>query len=255
MTLACVAVDLAAQVPSEIGVAVLRESRRGVSCELTNGEALGLTRATLSPSAVAQRLLALAGKHDAQAVVIDGPAAWAADALPPQFRIAERVLRTPGKLYGPGDVRPRTWLRFAEFSLALFDELEAGGYRRLGDAAGFRADTAAGQRWAIETFPSAFWSRWGRTIGVGRLPQAGRRDPAALESHTASLSQVVRWARPPCAPSHDELQAVVAGLPCLSALGSRAVRCGHEFAGAPLTWQGGTPREGYILAAGMPPEP
>jgi hypothetical protein len=99
----------------------------------------------------------------------------------------------------------------ADFSIALFDRLHDAGWLRLGTE-------WRGERVAIESFPTHAW----RTLGF--TPLAGKKRTTNIEPWQvwleanylgASLGQV----------THDELQAVVAGLAGLQMLdGGRSLR-------------------------------
>ena len=120
----------------------------------------------------------------------------------------------------------------ADFSIALFDRLHDAGWLRLGTE-------WRGERVAIESFPTHAW----RTLGF--TPLAGKKRTTNIEPWQvwleanylgASLGQV----------THDELQAVVAGLAGLQMLDGgveAVVRCGH-----PPHIERGVWREGYIVS-------
>lgn len=225
-------IDLAARRYQDIGIALLSDCIGAVRATLVSPASLNLAGA---PNAgdLAHALHALATRHDVRLILIDGPQAWRADDAPnAHMRACERATRTPGKTGLPGIVKPASWTRMATYSYDLFDRLDALGWPRLGAS-------WHGERAAIESFPTHAW----RSLGHPPLPgKRARLDIAPwcswLEPHYlgASLGDV----------SHDELQAVIAGLAGLQMIdgGIDAVARHGE---APFR-SGATWREGFIVS-------
>ena len=108
----------------------------------------------------AEAILRLAEQRNVRLILLDGPQGWRADWAPPgHARACETATRTPGKTGLPGVVKPASWTRMADFSIALFDALHAQGWPRIDH-------TWRGGPAAIESFPTHAW----RSLGHPALP-------------------------------------------------------------------------------------
>lgn len=229
-------VDLASRRYRDIGIALMHENADGVQARLVSAERdLALSGAP-EVGALANALVRLAQQHAVRLVLIDGPQGWRADASPlVHNRVCERETRTPGKTGLPGIVKPRTWTGFAEFSVALFDALHRAGWPRLD--AGWDGEPAA-----IESFPTHAW----RCLGGDPLPGKGRKpDQSPWTAWRSRLEQRGVHGLPDTV-SHDELQAVVAGLAGLQLLSGGLGAC--DVRGQPPRLEHGSWREGYIVS-------
>lgn len=234
-------VDLASRRYRDNGIAVLHDVRRAGPSERGAGElhvellrpaALGLADPP-HPEAFARTLNAVAEDVGARVILLDGPQGWRAErsALVHQRR-CERETRAPGKTGLPGIVKPATWTRMAEFSVALFDALDALGWPRV-------ESRWSGGRAAIESFPTQAW----RSLGLATLPS--RAKTPSLEPWRRALLQLGLRDIPEAA-SNDELQAIVAGL-----AGVQLLRDGFDAVDARGCdpWRdAGHWREGWILS-------
>jgi hypothetical protein len=120
----------------------------------------------------------------------------------------------------------------AQFSVALFDALATRGWPRI-DA---RWD---GGRAAIESFPTQAW----RSLGLTPLPS--RAKTPSLDPWHRHLAQLGLRGIPASA-THDELQAIVAGL-----AGVQLLRAGFgavDARGCDPRYEAGHWREGWILS-------
>lgn len=199
--------DLAIRSYADNGLVVLRRVGDAAECEAYRlADALA---GAPEPEALATYLAELAERVEARLVLIDGPQAWKApeNGLEHQRR-CEKALHTPGKTGLPGVVKPRSWTRFAEFSIALFDALARRGWPRLARP----SEVGAGRRRAVESFPTAAW----RGIGLTPLPGKPKTSAEQLARQHDLLSERCGVSLA-TAPSHDELQALVAGLAGLAA--------------------------------------
>lgn len=233
-----VGVDLACARWRDVGFAVLVEGPTGrIAVETSTAADLGLSGRP-EAAALADALDGLGRDVGARHLLIDGPGGWKrGDAHDRLTRVAERLARTPGKAGLPGITWPRTFLRFTEFSIALFDALAARGWQRL--VAPERLVGTRG-RFALETFPTATW----RALGLVPLAGKQRADAAAVRAATRRLCGVVPLALPR-AIGHDELQAVVAGLPGLAIAAGR--RDQWAALGERLVREDGSWREGWVV--------
>lgn len=236
-------VDLASNRYRDIGVAVLTTREDFVAVEFVEASASGL-RGRPCVEDVSHWLTELAVNYEADAIFIDGPQGWKdpSNGLV-HARRCEWELATPGKTGLPGFVKPGSWTRMAEFSIELFDALSDYGYPRVESA----DDLLPGRKLAIESFPTSAW----RTLGLKPLPGKARASASQLTTCTATLGGVVPLAltRP---PSHDELQAVVAGLAGLSLLNHPNI--GWKLFGSKPTRLLGAWREGFIVNPVINPE-
>jgi hypothetical protein len=227
-----VSVDLAYKRFADIGVCVLERHGAGLRAELV---ALA-SDAGEAPTAkrVAAACAALAEARGAELLLIDGPQAWKHPDNPSAHsRACDRAVHAPAKVGAPGEVRPRPYAAFAEFSIAVFDALDALGWPRL-------ASADAATRCAVEAFPHLAWKR----LGLAPLPPKARCSPQQLRTKHRELCEhlAIDTDR---APTHDELQALIAGIAGLALL--ERVPESYELAGETPQLVDGIWREGFVL--------
>lgn len=191
-----------------------------------------------SVSALVAWLREIVDAHDVRCLCIDGPLGWRAPGTDsPHCRLSERAVRAPGKTGLPPDgVKPRSYLGFTNFSIALFETLlESADWALPGDAT---APSSA--RVVTESFPTAGW----RALGLAPLMAKGRasiadvQDAAArLQARTGLTLEHVR--------THDQLQAVVGGI--AGAWWAAGLTDRVRLAGAAPFRLDGSWREGYIM--------
>ena len=226
-------VDLASRRYRDIGIAILRATSTGPEIEFLATGALGLV-GTPKADQLAEMLSATATSIGASLILLDGPQGWKSpNSDDPVMRRCERLTRTPGKTGLPGMVKPASWTRMVTFSVSVFDELHRLGWPR------FDRQWARG-RSAIESFPTQAW----RTLGLPCLPGKKRRG-LVTEAWWDRLRRFTGL-RASEEPSHDELQAAVAGLAGLNLLLSGLDAC--EVAGDTPSMHSGTWFEGFIVS-------
>lgn len=226
-------VDLASRRYRDNGIALLSADRGRVDVRLLRPDDLGLSG---PPDAerFADALNRVAKFERVGLILLDGPQGWRAERSPHTHqRICERATRTPGKTGPPGVVKPSTWARMAVFSIAMFDALAGQGWPRFRE----RWD---GERAAIESFPTQAW----RVLGEQPMPGKAATDSVqpwreALKRHGVRDL--------PSDISHDEIQAVVAGLAGIALMERGPGAC--EIAGRDPFREGGHWREGFIVSA------
>ncbi|WKW12929.1 DUF429 domain-containing protein [Pseudogemmatithrix spongiicola] len=224
-------VDLASRRYRDNGIAVLHGEWGDARCEIIAPESLGL-RDTPDPERYADALLSLAATAGARLILLDGPQGWRAERSElVHQRQCERASHAPGKTGLPGIVKPASWTRMALFSVALFDALHARGWPRFTSAWG-------GAPAAIESFPTQAW----RSLGLAAMP--GRANTESTAPWLRQLAALGVRALP-SSPSHDEVQAVVAGLAGIQLLqfGSSGV----DARGSDPLLEHGHWREGWIV--------
>lgn len=234
--MAILSVDLATNRYRDIGVAVLIADEGLVSVEFVEAVASGLSGRPRVED-LSHWLAELASSYVADVIFIDGPQGWKDPSNGHvHARSCERELATPGKTGLPGLVKPGSWTRMAEFSIELFYALGDCGFQRLHNAEEFRP----GRKLVIESFPTSAW----RSLGLKKLPGKGRTSTAQLASCTAALLSLIRLIMTR-QPSHDELQALIAGLAGLPLFGHTSI-ANKLFGSKPLRLDG-TWREGFIV--------
>ena len=228
-----VSIDLASRRYRDIGIAVLRGTPRDVRVELVQPHERGL-KGIPDVHELVRLCTQLALDAAADLILIDGPQGWRASTSEfVHMRVCERCTRTPGKTGVPEVVKPASWTRMARFSIELFDALEIAGWPRF-------AGSWPVARAAVETFPTHAW----RSLGLESLPGKNRKG-TDLDAWARVLSATfgLEWAR---RPTHDELQAVVAGVGGLMLQHSDLPTC--DLHGKAPFQEEGSWREGYILS-------
>ena len=226
-----VSVDLAYKSYGDIGVAVLHESSASIDAKFVNVALTGKP----NPKELARFLVDLCDAHQATTLVLDGPQGW----KDPQngllhSRLCEKALNTPAKTGLPGSVKPSNYLPFVAFSIETFDALNGLGWPR------FTGCEPPGARVAAEVFPLSAW----HALDIKHLPAkkkctihvVGNHFQLLCGVHSLGVTQI---------PSHDELQALVAGL--VGGPLSRRELLSMQVSGvAPLVLDE-TYREGFIV--------
>jgi hypothetical protein len=234
-----ISVDLASRSYGDVGVVLLEYSLGRISASLIRPESLELVGEPNAPE-LGEALAALAADHGSQAFLLDGPQGWKAPENGLEHsRRCEKELATQGKTGLPGHTKPASFRRFAEFSVELFDVLDALGFPRLARRNGGPGQTSA------EVYPTSAW----RALEISPLPSKRRATGSDISERLRVLEATVGLSFHG-APNHDELQAMVAGV-AVSSLAS------GEWSSLPLAGTEplvlhGTWREGYILNPELP---
>jgi len=225
-------VDLASRRWRDNGIALLTPEGNGARVRLIAPESLGL-RGTPEAEPFADALHRLAEREGVRLILLDGPQGWRAERSSlVHLRVCEKETRCPGKTGLPGIVKPATWRRMAEFSIAIFDALDAHGWPRFSRA-------WSGERAAIESFPTHAW----RMLGVPPIP--GKSNAGDLAPwHAALAARDVRGV--PKSATHDDLQGIVAGLAGIALLRDGISAC--DIRGLNPFEEGGYWREGVIVS-------
>ena len=227
-----VSVDLAYRKYSDIGIAVLRESSTGIDVSFPDLNLRG-DPCTLH---LAEFLVSLCRECGSTTLLIDGPQAWKDPKNGLEHsRVCERTLNTPAKTGLPGIVKPTNYTPFVSFSIELFDRLGSQGWQR------FSGIEESGVPVVAESFPLSAW----KSLGLTALPAKKKCKKETLEQQTAVLSHYasLNMSR---LPSHDELQAAVAGLAGIP-LAKRNIASLRLSGCAPFSDADGVFREGFIV--------
>jgi hypothetical protein len=211
-----------------------------IRCELIEWRDAG----TVDANILAGRLNHLCTIRNIRVLMLDGPQAWKSTSNGLEHaRVSERQLNTAAKTGLPGIVKPVTYRAFAEFCVDVYDGLCRRGWRRLEthDRPG-----ALAERVLVESYPHAAW----KSLGLRALPaklRAGEDDIAAALAALKTVAPVMVDRL----PSHDQLQAIVAGLPGLALEEQNAD--GAQIVGNPPRREDGHWREGFIVLP-VPPK-
>jgi len=257
---AVLSVDLAYRRWSDLGIVILDRSRpaqsvglaaaepAAIACEILPFAPPGLDPALdqgpIDAEILAGRLNHLCGVRGIRVIMLDGPQAWKSRSNGLEHaRVSERQLNTAAKTGLPGIVKPLTYRPFAEFCMDVYDALCRRGWRRLATCAHGKSPQ---ERVLVESYPHAAW----KSLGLKPLPSKRRARVSDLAEAYASLRALIPFTtnRP---PNHDQLQAIVGGLPglALEEHNSAALR----IVGNPPRREEGHWREGFIVLPVAPP--
>ena len=268
--MAVLSVDLATRRWSDLGIVVLERARPALSAmPLSVGAGLPLKSIFAPPSAsepgesqiaceiirwneaglvdantLAGRLNHLCGVRGIRVLMLDGPQAWKSSTNGLEHsRVSERQLNTAAKTGLPGMVKPLTYRPFAEFCLDVYDALCRRGWRRLETR---EQPSSPPERVLVESYPFAAW----KSLGLKPLPSKRRARVSDLAEAFGALRELIPLTvdRP---PNHDQLQAIVGGLPGL-ALEERNT-AGARIVGNPPRREEGHWRECFIVLP-VPPK-
>ena len=239
--MAVLSIDLASRRWSDLGIVVLEREAAGlVNCEIIPWNDAGPVEAEV----LAGRLNHLCGVRGIRVLMLDGPQAWKSSSNGLEHsRVSERQLNTAAKTGLPGMVKPATYRHFAEFCLDVYDALGRRGWRRLDTR---EQPGATQERVLVESYPFAAW----KSLGLKPLPAKRRAKVSDLAEAYGALRALIPFTtnRP---PNHDQLQAIVGGLPGL-ALEERNT-AGARIVGNPPRREEGHWREGFIVLP-VPPK-
>ena len=217
--------------PAEAGGALQESS---IDCEIIPWNDPG----PVDPNVLAGRLNHLCGVRGIRIVMLDGPQAWKSRHNGMEHaRVSESRLNTAAKTGLPGVVKPITYRAFTEFCVDIYDALCRRGWRRLETQ---NQPGTPGGRILVESYPHAAW----KSLGLKPLPSRRRARVSDLAESFAALRSVVPLTvnRP---PNHDQLQAIVGGLPGLALEEHNAA--GARIIGKPPCREEGHWREGFIV--------
>jgi hypothetical protein len=273
--MAVLSVDLSYRNWSDLGVVILSRSRRAVSastvvgtvhCEIIpmtmpdggNGSTMrprkkvsafsegqethhAPSQDAVDPEILAGILNHLCMRRGIRVLLLDGPQAWKSRSNGLlHARVSERRLNTAAKTGLPGVVKPLTYRPFAEFCMDVYDALSRRGWRRL-DTNSQPAQSAGPEgRVLVESSPNAAW----KSLGIKPLPTKRRARVSDLAEAYGALRAVIAFStnRP---PNHDQLQAIVAGLPGIAL--EEQNPAAMQIVGRPPHREDGHWREGFIV--------
>jgi hypothetical protein len=203
-----------------------------------SGPARGSSKTPVNPEILAGRLNHFCNTRNIRVIVLDGPQAWKSSHNGLEHaRVSERQLNTPAKTGLPGLVKPISYRPFAEFCLDVYDALSRRGWRRLDTR---QQPGSLPDRILVESYPHAAW----KSLGLTPLPSKRRARISDLAEAFSSLRALIplNTNRP---PNHDQLQAIVGGLPGLAL--DEHDTASARFVGNPPRREEGHWREGFIV--------
>ena len=242
--MAVLSIDLATRSWSDLGVVVLDRSTPGenaITCEIISWN----DTTSVDAETLAGRVNHLCGVRGIRVLMLDGPQAWKSTTNGLEHsRVSERQLNTPAKTGLPGMVKPVTYRTFAEFCMDVYDALGRRGWRRLETR---EQPGSPQERVLVESYPHAAW----KALGIKPLPAKRRAKVSDLAEAFGALRTLIPLAvnRP---PNHDQLQAIVGGLPGLALEEHTA---GARIVGNPPRREDGHWREGFIVLPVAPNRP
>jgi Protein of unknown function (DUF429) len=223
-----------------------------IACEIIPFSSPAEEAGPVDANILAGQINHLCNIRNIRVIMLDGPQAWKSRSNGLEHsRVSERQLNTAAKTGLPGMVKPVTYRAFAEFCLDVYDALCRRGWRRLDTQTvpDTLAQPGAPQdRVLVESYPHAAW----KSLGLKPLPSKRRSKVSDLAEAYGALRSIIPITtnRP---PNHDQLQAIVGGLPGL-ALEERNSG-GTRIVGNPPRREDGHWREGFIVLPVPPLQP
>lgn len=230
--------------PGTVECEVIHFTAAGINSNLSAFAQSPMKQKTVDSEVLAGQLNHLANVRGIRSIVLNGPQAWKSGANGlVHARVSERQLNTSAKTGLPGVVTPKTYRAFAEFCMDVYDGLCRRGWRRLSTQGQV---AALEDRVLIEGCPRAAW----KSLGLKPLCSKRRARVSDLAEACVALNSVVPIVcnRP---PNHDQIQAIVSGLPGL-AIAEHNIAAVQFVGKAPHREQGHW-REGFIVLPLPPP--
>lgn len=240
--MAVLSVDLAFGRWTDLGIVVMErgpEPTSAIACEIVRWNEPGPVEAEI----LAGKLNHLCGIRNIRILMLDGPQAWkSVDNGLQHARLSERQLNTMAKTGLPGMVKPVTYRPFVEFCVDVYDALCRRGWRRLETSDQPRTGQ---ERLLVESYPCAAW----KALNLKPLPAKRKAKLSDLAEAFMALQALTPFTVN-MPPKHDELQAIVGGLPglALETPGSANAR----IVGSPPRREHGHWREGFIVLPQLP---
>lgn len=232
--MAVLSVDLAFKSYADIGAVILEQSEGTIRCRQMGLQLSGVPAA----DRLAECLNNFCREERIRLILLDGPQGWkASDNGLVHSRWCERHLSTPAKTGEPFSVKPAAYSHFVKFSIDSYDSLDKLGWRRLPKVGSLPGES---HRWLIESFPLSAW----RQLGLTPLPSKAKYRPEDITAGVAALRRLFPLELG-FAPTHDELQAIVAGLSGLAIERGDWQRC--VVSGRAPVFENNYWREGYIV--------
>jgi len=231
-------IDLAYKNAESLGICLIHEAAGSIAgVEFPRANTFDLQN-PIQAEQLADAIAGFSKRNATQIVLLDGPQGWKhpSNGLK-HSRICERILNAPAKTGLVGQVKPKNYLRFVQFSIDVFQRLVNCGMKLVEQPI---VTTTHGECVVAESLPYSAW----RKLQIPGLPSKRRSLPRDIEERAGKLEALFGF-KMPRAPTHDELQALVSGISGVPILaGSRA---GYVAEGAPPKMVDAVITEGYIV--------
>ncbi len=191
-----------------------------------------------NPTLCAQAIRKYCRQQRIPIVFLDGPQGWKDSASQVEHpRLCEKILNTPAKTETPGQVKPKNYTTFVSLSIDIFSQLVESGAVLVSEPI---VTIPSNRLLVVESFPLTAW----RTLNIRPLPAKSKAKDSDLREWLQKLRQILGF-RIQRAPTHDELQALVAGLAGVAILAGNTR--GYIAQGAPPKKHDGVIVEGFIV--------
>ena len=192
------------------------DSARSIFTEIIVPAIAWPDNSTLTPSRLAKSIDDYARANSIRAVGLDGPQGWRDPATPPECpgvgRRCEFEAKTQGKTGVYPITYPRTQRAWIEFCIEVFDALLTNDDVTLADPASLRPPSRGYT--LVESCPTAAWI----SSGLRALPAKKQRPE--LSPYVEDLAVAFDLPLEPSSlASHDDVQALLAGLSAAAAVG------------------------------------
>jgi len=232
-------IDLACKKVKDIGACLIHEAcgrPKGVHFPAAFDD-LGIQDPP-TPEQCAQAIYDYCARHEIAVVFLDGPRGWMhPDCELKDKRRCEKLLNAMAKAGREGQVKPRNFKQFVEFSIAVFSELTRRGVDLVKDPVVQIPDD---RLLAAESFPRSAWKK----LGIRPLPGKKKTTPSEETRCLETLQRLFGF-QVTERLTHDELCALVAGLAGVAILAGNAN--GYIAEGTPPKKVGGIWVEGFIV--------
>jgi hypothetical protein len=230
-------IDLAYKRVRDFGICVL-ESRKGNSLNAVFVPPCEIIHDPPDAGQCADAISNFCEKQKIRVVLLDGPQGWKDPESPlPHSRQCERVLFTQGKTGTVGFAKPAPFTPFAEFSIRLFAELIRLGGQLVSDAV---PKAPKDGLLIVESYPTSAW----RKLGIKPLPGKAAANLIDIRDRLLKLQALLRL-QVEREPTHDQLQALVAGIAGIALLAGNPSGCCVQ--GSRPKEVGGVRLEGFIV--------
>ena len=231
-------IDLAYTTVQNLGICLLEEDR-GIVKEFNflQPSQLGLADPPV-PALFGEAIYSFCVDEGVRLLILDGPQGWKDPGSElVHCRRCERILNAPAKTGIAGQVKPANYIRFVEFSISVFRELVERGALL---ARSPRIEPPSDRLLVLESLPLSAW----RKLRIPPLPAKARATEADCEERFAAVAKLFGL-KSNRRPSHDELQALIAGLGGVAILGGNVH--GYLAEGSPPFRHEGSWVEGFIV--------
>jgi hypothetical protein len=230
-------IDLAYKKARDFGICLI-EKRKGQALRIEFIPPHQLINDPPEAAQCARAIFEFCKKHKVRIVILDGPQGWKDPSSPlPHSRHCEKILFTPGKTGTVGRSKPGSYTPFISFSIDVFAQLVTLGGELVSNAV---VNTPKDGLLVVESFPTSAW----RKLGIRPLPGKAKAKQRDIQDRLFKLRKLLGF-RAGREPTHDELQALVAGVAGVAILAGKP--SGYCIQGSPPREVDGVIVEGFIV--------